>query len=114
MSWFSRKAEVPTVDSLYDAFAAVLDAGPKHGGTIHHIDELPGDKALMKAVLLAKAYEYGPQADEILSAGFVMLAQFQADTREPAERHLEIASEMQNLLEEWRERVKYPAGDENA
>ena len=114
MSWFRSEPKPATVDDLYNAYAAVLEAGPKLGGTVHSLDELPAEKDLIKAVLLAKAYEFGPQADETLKAGYVILANFQAEAAEPAEKHFEIAGEMTTLAEEWVRRVVYGKDDINA
>ena len=113
MNWFRTKTKV-TLDSLFDDYAAVLARGPRRGGTVHSVDELPADKGLMKAVLLGKAFELGAQSNEILEAGFISLANFQVDDSEPAERHLQIAAEMSALALEWKSRVRFKSEETHA
>jgi hypothetical protein len=101
----NRKSEQVTSINLVDRYARVLERGPK-AGTLHPLIDLPAEKPLMKAALVARAYELGPESGPVLGAAFVALANFQTDTREPASKHFEVAAEMTVLAMEWDARTK--------
>jgi hypothetical protein len=102
---FGRSKQV-TCNELIDRYANVLERGPKGSGTLHSIADLPAEKPLMKAALIARAYELGPGSIETLQAAFLSLAHFQVDTAEPPRKHFEIAAEMTVLAMEWAARTK--------
>ena len=102
---FGRPKQV-TCGDLIDRYAVVLERGPRGHGTLHPVSDLPAEKPLMKAALIAQAYQLGAGSLDTLKAAFVSLANFQADTSEPANKHSEIAAEMTVLAKEWAARTK--------
>ncbi|QLC24380.1 hypothetical protein HFP57_04615 [Parasphingopyxis algicola] len=113
MSLFKREPKTVEIDGLYGQYANVLERGPKAGGTIFHINELPASKRLLKAVLLQRAYEEGEVSENAMGVGFVHLGAFQEETNELTGQK-NVSAEMEALLIEWKERVRFPVSETNA